>query len=67
MKHEMKKIMQEKNVELKSKNEMDGCTFKPKINSTKKTKNLFVVKENKEDGSNLYQRNEKWKKKKNDK
>jgi hypothetical protein len=67
MKNELKKIMQEKNFELRNRYEMEGCTFKPKINSVKKTKNLFATKENRDDGSNLYQRNERWKKKKNDK
>jgi len=60
IKNEIDGIMFLKNLELKQKQEIDGCTFKPQVNKT--YKNIANQKYfNKFDNSNAHNRNIYWK------
>lgn len=49
IKSEIKKLIHEKNIEQKNQNELNLCTFKPKLNKYSKTDNFIRHYSNKED------------------
>ena len=61
IKNELIKIICEKNNEIKSKNELKECTFKPSINKSIKTIKYFNTEKQSEHGKTTYDRNLFWK------
>lgn len=68
IKNELIKMMHEKNNEIKAQQELSECTFKPRLNIPKKSKNGSAVKKSvKEQRGSIYTRNVYWNQQKTEK